>query len=143
MSTLPDPEASPVTKWSGYVKALYARRGEPPLGAVGTVYPDKLEQAAREKLKGREGTYHVPYVERRTERRTTIACQSLRFRVDAYLYVYGSAGTCSTHEDNIAEFRRWKIIPRMMTDASNRNLEVHNLLRTDVRVEKLMQRRIS
>ncbi|EPT00268.1 hypothetical protein FOMPIDRAFT_1023862 [Fomitopsis schrenkii] len=96
MSTLPDPEANPVTKWSGYVKALYTRRGEPPLGAVGTVYTDRLEKAAREKLKGRE---------------------------DAFLYVYGSAGTCSTHEDNIAEFRRWKIIPRMMTDASNRNLE--------------------
>lgn len=56
MSTLPDPEANPVTKWSGYVKALYTRRGEPPLGAVGTVYTDRLEKAAREKLKGREGT---------------------------------------------------------------------------------------
>lgn len=56
MSTLPNPEASPVTQWSGYVKALYQRRGEPPLGAVGTVYTDKLEKAAREKLKGREGT---------------------------------------------------------------------------------------
>ena len=63
MSTLPDPEASPVTKWSGYVKALYARRGEPPLGAVGTVYTDRLEQAAREKLKGREGTWYVPFWE--------------------------------------------------------------------------------
>ncbi|KAH9831329.1 FMN-dependent dehydrogenase [Rhodofomes roseus] len=42
---------------------------------------------------------------------------------DAYLYVYGSAGTCSTHEDNIKEFGKWKIVPRVMTDASNRNLE--------------------
>ena len=49
-SSIPNPDVDPSVNWSPYVKALYVRRAEPPLGAVGTVYTDKLEQAAKEKL---------------------------------------------------------------------------------------------
>lgn len=40
------------------------------------------------------------------------------------MYVFGSAGTNSTYAANLAEFGRWKIIPRMLRDATVRNLEV-------------------
>ncbi|KII91047.1 hypothetical protein PLICRDRAFT_90755 [Plicaturopsis crispa FD-325 SS-3] len=39
------------------------------------------------------------------------------------MYVYGSAGTCSTHSANRKEFDKWKIVPRMLVDAGVRTLE--------------------
>jgi len=79
--------------YSAYMKSLYKSRKPP---AVGTVDIDKLDRAAREKLKDRE---------------------------DAFLYVFGSAGTCTTYDNNRNEFNRWKIIPRMLYNATDRNVE--------------------
>ena len=49
-----------VGRWSGYVRELFMSPNGPPLGSVD---PDKIEQAARERLKDSPGTcLHVPPV---------------------------------------------------------------------------------
>ena len=52
--------------------------------------------------------------------------QKLRFDavIDAFLYVFGSAGNCSADRWNRSELEKWRIIPRMLRDATERNLEV-------------------
>ncbi|PCH40398.1 oxidoreductase [Wolfiporia cocos MD-104 SS10] len=92
--TIAENNAVSTSTWSAYMRALYDNH-EPPR-ALGTVDIAKLEEAAREKLKDRK---------------------------EAFLYVFGSAGTCSTHDHNISEFNRWKIIPRMLRDVTHRNVE--------------------
>jgi lactate 2-monooxygenase len=42
--------------------------------------------------------------------------------VEAYGYVAGSAGLEKTAEANVAAFDRWRIVPRMLTDVSQRDL---------------------
>ena len=55
-----------VGRWSGYVRELFMSSNGPPLGSVD---PDKIEQAAREKLKDSPGTcLHVPLVRSATVR---------------------------------------------------------------------------
>ncbi|KAF9810311.1 hypothetical protein IEO21_06999 [Rhodonia placenta] len=83
----------PKARWSAWMKESYANRAPPVLG---TVNIQELEDRAREKLKNRE---------------------------DAFMYVCGSAGTNSTTANNRNEFQRWKIIPRMLYDATNRSVE--------------------
>jgi hypothetical protein len=39
------------------------------------------------------------------------------------MYVNGSAGTNSTCDNNLEAFRKWNIVPRMLVDASHRNLK--------------------
>ncbi|TFY67213.1 hypothetical protein EVJ58_g1762 [Rhodofomes roseus] len=39
------------------------------------------------------------------------------------MYIFGSAGTGSTAEANRAAFRKWTIIPRVLRDISQRNIE--------------------
>ncbi|KAH9934311.1 oxidoreductase [Fomitopsis serialis] len=80
--------------WSTFAKLSYASR-RPPVTATFAV--DRLEQAARKKLEHSS---------------------------DAYMYIFGSAGTGSTAESNRAAFKRWKIIPRLLRDVSKRNIEV-------------------
>lgn len=41
----------------------------------------------------------------------------------AYLYTSKSAGTCSTDDANRKAFERWKIVPRMLNNATLRNVE--------------------
>ncbi|EED79148.1 predicted protein [Postia placenta Mad-698-R] len=79
--------------WSTFAKTSYTSRRAPVLGTFGV---DKLEQIAREKLK------ESP---------------------DAFLYVFGSAGTGSTKEENRKEFERWKIVPRVLRNVAGRNSE--------------------
>ena len=98
------------TKWSSYLIELYASR-KPPV--TGTVDVDKLEAKAREALKDHQGN-HSLYL--RTFDLTT--------PIDAFLYVYGSAGTMSTYRANQAAFDAFKIVPRMMVDATDRHLSV-------------------
>ncbi|KZT12186.1 FMN-dependent alpha-hydroxy acid dehydrogenase [Laetiporus sulphureus 93-53] len=86
-------EQKPVTTRSSYQKTIYDSRQPPPLG---TVDVDKAERIAREKLRDRQ---------------------------DAYMYVFGSAGTASTHDHNRREFDKWKIIPRMLRNVTSRKLE--------------------
>jgi hypothetical protein len=46
------------------------------------------------------------------------------WETDAFMYVYGSAGTNSTCDANLKAFHKWAIIPRMLVDATPRNLKV-------------------
>ena len=40
------------------------------------------------------------------------------------MYVFGSAGTGSTYRNNLEALQQWRIIPRMLRDATHRNLDV-------------------
>ena len=42
----------------------------------------------------------------------------------AYMYTFGSAGTSSTYRNNLEALEQWRIIPRMLRNATDRNLEV-------------------
>jgi len=80
-------------KWSRYALEIYMKREPPVLGTLDWL---KLEGKAREKLKD--------YPE-------------------AFNYTFGSAGTKSTEDANLAAFKDWKIVPRMLVDSTQRSLE--------------------
>jgi hypothetical protein len=44
--------------------------------------------------------------------------------LDSFLYVFSSAGNCAADIANRQELAKWKIIPRMLRDVTNRNLKV-------------------
>ncbi|KAJ3736861.1 FMN-dependent alpha-hydroxy acid dehydrogenase [Lentinula guzmanii] len=79
--------------WSSYMTTVYRSRKPP---TIGSYDPDKLEAKAREVTKKNEA---------------------------AFLYVFGSAGSCSTDRANRKAFERWYFTPKMLIDASDRNLE--------------------
>jgi len=80
-------------KWTKFLLDIY-KSGQPPL--LGTVDIKEIEEKAREAMKD-----HLP----------------------AYMYTFGSAGTWATDVANKRALENWKIIPRMLTDATNRRLE--------------------
>ncbi|KAH8980568.1 FMN-dependent dehydrogenase-domain-containing protein [Lactarius akahatsu] len=41
----------------------------------------------------------------------------------AYIFTFGSAGTSNTYRNNLEALQQWRIIPRMLRDATHRNLE--------------------
>ncbi|KAH9073457.1 FMN-dependent alpha-hydroxy acid dehydrogenase [Lactarius deliciosus] len=41
----------------------------------------------------------------------------------AYMFTFGSAGTSNTCRNNLEALQQWRIIPRMLRDATDRNLE--------------------
>ncbi|KDQ62108.1 hypothetical protein JAAARDRAFT_54125 [Jaapia argillacea MUCL 33604] len=88
-------KAAPIVfnKWSAYMRELYASRKSP---AVKSLEVLNLEENAKEVLKDQN---------------------------EAYMYVFGSAGTYSTNRDNRKAFDSWKIIPRMLVNASERHLQ--------------------
>lgn len=43
---------------------------------------------------------------------------------DAFTFIYGSAGTGATALANREAFNKWKIMPRVLRNASNCNVEV-------------------
>ncbi|HEU4455421.1 MAG TPA: alpha-hydroxy-acid oxidizing protein, partial [Longimicrobium sp.] len=49
---------------------------------------------------------------------------------EAYAYVAGGAGNESTLRDNRAAFERWRIVPRMLRDVSERDVSVELFGRT-------------
>ncbi|KAF9568745.1 oxidoreductase [Agrocybe pediades] len=80
--------------WSSYMQEIYrSRRGPQPLG---TVVFDEIEAKAKETLKDYAGSF---------------------------MYAGGSAGTNATYRANLDAFNKWGIIPRMLVDATTRNLE--------------------
>ncbi|KZT28718.1 oxidoreductase [Neolentinus lepideus HHB14362 ss-1] len=88
------PVANPApTKWSSFMLQLYASRKTPHCGSLN---PNTLEEIAREKCKE---------------------------HLDAYMYIFGSAGTSNTHHANRKYFDRWRLVPRMLVDATERSLE--------------------
>ncbi len=40
------------------------------------------------------------------------------------MYTFGSAGTSNTYQSNLDALQQWRIIPRMLRNATNRNLDV-------------------
>ncbi|KAJ7051809.1 oxidoreductase [Mycena amicta] len=88
--------ATPDAKWSwsGYMLSVYQGRQGP--GVLGTVVFEEIEEKAKEKLKDYPG---------------------------AFLYAGGSAGTNSTYRANLRAFEKYRIVPRMLVDATTRNLE--------------------
>ncbi|KAH8119412.1 FMN-dependent alpha-hydroxy acid dehydrogenase [Phellopilus nigrolimitatus] len=78
--------------WSAFMLSIYKERRPP---ALSTVEVKRIEELAREKLKD---------------------------HMDAYLYVFGSAGTCSTERFNREAFDTWRIVPRMLHDATSRDI---------------------
>ncbi|EIM86179.1 FMN-dependent alpha-hydroxy acid dehydrogenase [Stereum hirsutum FP-91666 SS1] len=88
-----DGNEKPKTEWSAYMRNVYAGRKPPSIGSYDVA---KLEERAREATEG----YHA-----------------------AYMYTFGSAGSSSTNKANLKALQQWKIIPRMLRDASTRSLE--------------------
>ncbi|KAK0488961.1 FMN-dependent alpha-hydroxy acid dehydrogenase [Armillaria novae-zelandiae] len=83
----------PPESWSSYMNVVYDSRREP---SIGSYDAEKLEAKARE---------------------VTMSNHS------AFLYVFGSAGSCSTDRANKKAFEKWSFIPKMLVDASDRTLE--------------------
>ncbi|THH09585.1 hypothetical protein EW146_g8647 [Bondarzewia mesenterica] len=83
----------PPETWSSYMINVYRGRKPP---SIITYDADKLEEKAREVTKD----YHA-----------------------AYMYTFGSAGSSSTNRANRQALRQWRIVPRMLRDASDRTLE--------------------
>ncbi|KAI0354824.1 FMN-dependent alpha-hydroxy acid dehydrogenase [Trametes cingulata] len=80
-------------RWSGYMRELFHSRRPPPLGSVD---PDRLEAAAREKLKDSPGTFG---------------------------FIFGNAGSGETYRNNRGAFAKWQIVPRMLRDVTHRTIE--------------------
>jgi lactate 2-monooxygenase len=40
------------------------------------------------------------------------------------MYTFGSAGSSRTYRNNLEALERWRIIPRMLRNTTDRNLEV-------------------
>jgi isopentenyl diphosphate isomerase/L-lactate dehydrogenase-like FMN-dependent dehydrogenase len=57
-------------------------------------------------------------VRRVAHRLTTTSCSA------AYMYTFGNAGTGGTYRNNLEALEQWRIVPRMLRDATHRNLDV-------------------
>lgn len=101
-------------KWSAYNAACLLHRKKP---ALGTVDQQKIEEMAKEKMKDRMGACA-----------TFLPCWYNRLRrayvIDAFLYVFASAGTWGTANRNREAFLEWQIVPRMLRDSTSRSLAV-------------------
>ena len=55
------------------------------------------------------------------------------------MYTFGSAGSSRTYRNNLEALERWRIIPRMLRNTTDRNLEVScaYLLSTDSRLDPI------
>ncbi|KAI9507965.1 FMN-dependent alpha-hydroxy acid dehydrogenase [Russula earlei] len=51
------------------------------------------------------------------------AREAMRNNPAAFMYTFGSAGTGSTYRNNIDALAQWRIIPRMLRDVTNRDLD--------------------
>lgn len=90
-----------------------SRKGPQPLGTVDYY---EIEEKARQVLKDNRGML--------------LASTTINSEYDvlplkgAFLYINGSAGTSSTYRANLRAFEKFAIIPRMLVNATERNLEV-------------------
>ncbi|KAF8230040.1 oxidoreductase [Tricholoma matsutake] len=81
-------------KWATYMTDIYHSRKPPQ--PLGTVSFEEIEARAQETLKNYPGSF---------------------------MYAGGSAGTNSTYRANLRAFEKYGIIPRMLVNATTRNLE--------------------
>ncbi|KIJ15855.1 (S)-2-hydroxy-acid oxidase [Paxillus involutus ATCC 200175] len=84
----------PISKWVAWLFDIYGS-GKPPV--LGTVDIQEIEDKARDALKDNPS---------------------------AFLYVLKGAGTSSTCAENRRALDRWKLVPRMLNDVGERNLEI-------------------
>ncbi|EIN12180.1 oxidoreductase [Punctularia strigosozonata HHB-11173 SS5] len=107
-------------RWSSYMLEIYA--GMKPPAPLPTLDFGKMEQMAREKMKDQIGAYDplTPVVESPKAGELTIPGPR---GAEAYMYTFGSAGTSSTERANRKAFETWRIVPRMLRDATVRNIE--------------------
>ncbi|KAI0246396.1 FMN-dependent alpha-hydroxy acid dehydrogenase [Lactifluus subvellereus] len=82
----------PKTTWSQYLSQIYTI-GQPPV--TGSYDYRVVEEKARESTKDNHA---------------------------AYMYSFGSAGTGTTYRRNLDVLEQWRIIPRILRDATHRNL---------------------
>ncbi|KAH9960187.1 FMN-dependent alpha-hydroxy acid dehydrogenase [Russula dissimulans] len=88
-----DDPITPQTTWSQYGAQIYMAGANPIIGS----YDHRLiEEKAREAMKDNRS---------------------------AYMYTFGSAGTGSTYRNNIEALEQWRIVPRMLRNATHRNLD--------------------
>ncbi|KAI0027534.1 FMN-dependent dehydrogenase [Vararia minispora EC-137] len=102
MSQNNDIDAAIGGTWSKHTLVVY---GQGTLPSTGTYDANKLEEKAREVTKGNQGNG------------SSFTCAA------AFLYTFGSAGLSSTDRANRKAIDRWRIIPRMLRDASTRSLD--------------------
>ena len=102
-------------KWTKFSLDIYGQ-AQPPV--LGTVNIKEIEEKAREVMKN-----HL-----RSFPNKLIYCRSADWLfclpTAAYMYTFGSAGTCLTDVANKKALENWKIVPRMLVGATNRSLEV-------------------
>ncbi|KAG2121565.1 FMN-dependent alpha-hydroxy acid dehydrogenase [Suillus cothurnatus] len=95
-------------RWMKYFNDVYGYAKPPVLGSFAI---KEIEEKAREVMKDHlRECYH------------SFKSQLTRV-LAAYMYTFGSAGTCSTDAANKRAFNRWKIVPAMLKDCTNRNVE--------------------
>ncbi|KAF7430846.1 hypothetical protein PC9H_006560 [Pleurotus ostreatus] len=93
-ATAPAPSTAVPYQWSAYMLEIYlGRNGPQPLG---TVKLQEIVDKAREVSKGHS---------------------------DAFDFVHDGAGTNSTGEANVKAFEKYRIVPRMLVDATIRSIE--------------------
>jgi isopentenyl diphosphate isomerase/L-lactate dehydrogenase-like FMN-dependent dehydrogenase len=84
---------APKTTWSSFLSQIYLTDRRP----VNSSYDYRaIEEKAREVTKDNHA---------------------------AYMYTFGSAGTSSTYRNNLEALEQWRIVPRMLRNATDRNLE--------------------
>jgi lactate 2-monooxygenase len=104
---------TPQTTWSQYTTEIYLS-GKPPI--IGSYDYRVVEERAREATKDNHCAFSHSIL-----RITSIDEKS---SLAAYLYTFGSAGIGSTYNNNLEALKQWRIIPRMLRDATHRNLDV-------------------
>jgi lactate 2-monooxygenase len=92
-----------------YFNDVYGYAKPPVLGSFAI---KEIEEKAREVMKDHLRECYHPFKSQLTR------------VLAAYMYTFGSAGTCSTDAANKRAFNRWKIVPAMLKDCTNRNVEV-------------------
>lgn len=100
-------------KWVQFFLDIYIQ-AQPPI--LGTVNLKEIEDKAREVMKDHLRAF-------RANSSSLILCMADQ-QTAAYMYTFGSAGTCLTDVANKKALENWKIVPRMLIGATNRNLEV-------------------
>jgi hypothetical protein len=58
------------------------------------------------------------------------------------MYTFGNAGSGSTYRNNFSALERWRIVPRMLRDATHRNLDVGNRFSLSDKKELTVPRRL-
>ncbi|KAG9308452.1 FMN-dependent alpha-hydroxy acid dehydrogenase [Chiua virens] len=108
--TAPHPLPDKLTK---FLSEIYMQ-AQPPI--LGTVNIKEIEDKAREVLKDHLCAFLAYH-------HHEWALTPVVLDAAAYMYTFGSAGTCSTDAANKKAFENWKIVPQMLVGATNRKLE--------------------